>query len=136
MARTVTIAWTLWPTSGKPIARPQPCGFQSGQSHRDGGRLMAISGIRVRDYSQLRSALSARRRQLGLRQLEVDELAGTQSGYCGKVESNVRKLGDLSLPMILCALDCDLILIPRTATVAPVEHVGSAGHVQHLNPKA
>ena len=95
---------------------------------------MALPGIRIRDYGQLRSALAARRRQLGLRQLEVDGLAGTQSGYyCGKVESNVRKLGDLSLPMILWALDADLVLVPRSSTVPPVERTGSAGRVQHLN---
>jgi hypothetical protein len=89
---------------------------------------MAIAGVRIRDYGQLRSALAARRRQLGLRQLEVDELAGTQGGYCGKIESNVRKLGDLSLPMLLCALQADLVLVPRSSTVPPVERIGSAGH--------
>ena len=75
--------------------------------------------IRIRDYSQLRSAIAARRRQLGLLQLEADELSGCQPGYQGEIECGLRKLGDLSLPMVLAALDCDLYLAPRS-DVAPV----------------
>jgi hypothetical protein len=82
--------------------------------------------VRVRDYDQLTSALATRRRQLGLRQLEADHLSGCQSGYQGKIESQTRRLGPLSLPMILAALDCDLLLCPRS-DVAPVEHRGLSG---------
>jgi hypothetical protein len=70
--------------------------------------------IRIRDYDQLRQAIAARRRQLGLLQLEADERSGCQPGYQGKIECGVRKLGDLSLPMILAGLDCDLYLAPRS----------------------
>ena len=42
------------------------------------------------------------------------------SGYSGKIEIGIRKLGDLSLPMILAGLDCDLLLCPRS-DIAPVE---------------
>jgi hypothetical protein len=84
--------------------------------------------IRIRDYSQLTQALAARRRQLGLRQLDLDEKSGLQSGYSGKIEANIRKLGDLSLPMILAGLDADLLLCPRSAG-APVDHTGSRGPV-------
>jgi hypothetical protein len=76
--------------------------------------------IRCRDYDQLRQALAGRRRQLGLRQLDLDEKSGLQNGYCGKIEKGIRRLGDLSLPMILAGLDCDLLLAPRSE-VAPVE---------------
>jgi transcriptional regulator with XRE-family HTH domain len=87
--------------------------------------------IRIRDYRQLTQALAARRRSLGLRQLEADEKSGLASGYVGKIEANVRKLGDLSLPMLLAALDCDLLLAPRAGS-APVEpRPGSAGRVHH-----
>ena len=87
--------------------------------------------IRIRDYRQLTQALAARRRMLGLRQLEADEKAGLQSGYVGKIECGDRHLGALSLPMLLAALDCDLLLAPRSA-VAPVEtQTGSAGRVLH-----
>jgi hypothetical protein len=70
--------------------------------------------IRIRDYAQLRQAIAARRRQLGLLQLEADERSGCQSGYQGKIEAGCRKLGDVSLPMILAGLDCDLYLAPRS----------------------
>jgi hypothetical protein len=79
--------------------------------------------IRIRDYSQLREAIAARRRQLGLRQLDLDEKSGLMSGYVGKIEANVRKLGDISLPNLLAGLDCDLYLCPRS-DAAPVDHRG------------
>jgi hypothetical protein len=79
--------------------------------------------IRIRDYGQLRAAIAARRRQLGLRQLDADDLCGLQPGYLGKVEVGIRKLGDLSLPMILAGLDLDLYLAPRSANT-PVEERG------------
>jgi hypothetical protein len=92
--------------------------------------------IRIRDYSQLRSAIAARRRQLGLRQLEADEKSGLMTGYFGKIECGLRKLGDISLPNVLAALDADLYLAPRTA-VSPVEQrTFSAGHVQHLKSES
>jgi transcriptional regulator with XRE-family HTH domain len=89
--------------------------------------------IQIRNYTELTQALAARRRQLGLRQLDLDEKAGLQNGYAGKVEAGIRHLGYLSLPMILAALDADLFLAPRGST-APVEaRQGSAGAVQHLD---
>jgi hypothetical protein len=92
------------------------------------------AGLRIRDYGQLQQAIAARRRQLGLRQLEADEKSGLQLGYFGKIECGFRKLGDLSLPMILCALDADLYLVPRSETT-PVERRGlsaeSADRTEH-----
>ena len=78
--------------------------------------------VRIRDYDQLAGALAARRRQLGLRQLELDEKSGLQGGYSGKIEVQIHRLGPLSLPMILAGLDCDLLLVPRQSTVSPVAH--------------
>jgi transcriptional regulator with XRE-family HTH domain len=77
--------------------------------------MTTVAAIRCRSYSQLREALAARRRQLGLTQLAADERAGLQSSYVGKLEIGTRKLGDLSLPMLLAALDCDILLAPRSA---------------------
>jgi hypothetical protein len=89
--------------------------------------------IRIRDYSQLTQALAARRRQLGLRQLDLDEKAGLMSGYSGKIEAGIRKLGDISLPNLLAGPDADLYLAARS-DVTPVEaRQGSAGSVQHLD---
>jgi hypothetical protein len=79
--------------------------------------------IRIRSYEQLTSALAARRRQLGLRQLELDEKSGLMSGYSGKIEVGIRKLGNISLPNLLAALDCDLLLVPRREAT-PVEQRG------------
>jgi transcriptional regulator with XRE-family HTH domain len=89
--------------------------------------------IRIRDYQQLTQALASRRRSLGLRQLDADEKSGLASGYVGKIEANVRKLGDLSLQMLLAAYDCDLLLAPRTGSTPVERRPGSAGLVHHLN---
>ena len=83
--------------------------------------------IRCRTYEQLTSALAARRRQLGLTQLDVDARSGLQNSYTGKLEIGTRHLGKLSLPMLCAALDIDILVAPRSS-VAPVdeERPGSA----------
>jgi hypothetical protein len=45
---------------------------------------------------------------------EADEKSGLQPGYFGKIECGIRKLGDLSLPMVLAALDADLYFAARS----------------------
>ena len=39
-----------------------------------------------------RAAIAARRRELGLRKLDLDHASGLQSGYTGKIEAGVRRL--------------------------------------------
>jgi hypothetical protein len=97
---------------------------------------MAVQAIRCRTYQELTAALAARRRQLGLRQLDADEKSGLQTGYVGKIEAGIRRLGPLSLPMMLAALDCDLLLAPRSSA-APVEHRGmSADEAERVAHRA
>jgi hypothetical protein len=74
---------------------------------------MDAVAIRCETASQLRQVLSARRRALGLRQLELDDLAGTQSGYQGKLEKGIRGYGDMSLSCTLGALGLELYVIER-----------------------
>ena len=64
----------------------------------------------IRDYDDLRAAIAARRRELGLSQLETDHRAGTQDGYVGKIECGDRCLGDMSLQAILGALRLELLV--------------------------
>lgn len=70
----------------------------------------------IRDYTELRIAVAARRNELGIPQRELDEIAGLPEGYQGKLEAGVRSFGSLSLPLILQALDCELVFRPRTAS--------------------
>jgi hypothetical protein len=88
--------------------------------------------IKIRDYEQLRQAIAVRRRLLGLKQLETDERSGRQSGYQGKLEAGTRHFGPLSLPMVLAALDCDLLLAPRNPNAPVVDHVGSAASADRV----
>ncbi len=64
----------------------------------------------IRDYDDLRAAIAARRRELGLSQLETDHRAGTHDGYVGKIECGDRCLGDMSLQAILGALGIELVV--------------------------
>ncbi|MGB7976257.1 MAG: hypothetical protein WCF81_18365 [Roseiarcus sp.] len=98
--------------------------------------MKTVPAIRCRTYQDLTAALAARRRALGLTQLQCDSRAGLQDQYTGKLEIGTRHWGKLSLPMLCAALDIDILVAPRSG-VAPVEErTGSAGHVQHVpSPK-
>lgn len=73
----------------------------------------SIVGVAV-DYAGLRKLVAARRQELGLRQLEVDDLAGVQQGYTGKLECGLRHFGDMSLGSILGALGLSLVAMRAT----------------------
>lgn len=94
---------------------------------------MAV-GIRCRTYGEFTAALAARRRQLGLRQLEIDQRAGFPDQYCGKLEVGARGIGRMSLLTWVETLGLDLIVVPREPKEGHrVERrPGSCGHVQHL----
>lgn len=55
-------------------------------------------------YDEMVAALIEQRHAVGLSQLEVDERAGLPSGYTGKIECGRRRLGALSLSLMLQAL--------------------------------
>ncbi|NBS35061.1 MAG: hypothetical protein EBS82_04335 [Methylocystaceae bacterium] len=63
---------------------------------------------------QLRKALALRRHELGLKQLELDEMSGCQSGYTGKIEAGIKNLGPVSMPAILEALGLEMVLMRST----------------------
>ena len=71
-----------------------------------------MSGGLIRNYSALRVAFTTGRKAMGVSQLEMDELAGLQSGYTGKLECGMKHLGDLSMPKLLAALKMALLLVP------------------------
>ena len=70
----------------------------------------------VTDYGQLRAVIAARRKELGLSQLEVDELAGVQTGYTGKIECGARHFGDVSFGSILGALGIKIEVVRAAGT--------------------
>jgi hypothetical protein len=69
--------------------------------------------IRCETPSQIREVFAARRRQLGLNQLELDQLAGVQDQYSGKCEVGTRNYGNMSLAAIMGALGFEMILVER-----------------------
>lgn len=71
----------------------------------------------VRQYADLVDAIVVRRKRLGMSQIEVDDRAGLQLGYMGKLEcwrsaQYGRSLGVISLPLVLEALGLGLIVVP------------------------
>lgn len=71
-----------------------------------------MSEAAIQSYDQLRQAVARRRKALGLTQLDLDDLAGVQDGYTGKLECGARHFGPLSLGLILQALGVELVLQP------------------------
>jgi transcriptional regulator with XRE-family HTH domain len=70
----------------------------------------------IRDYADLRQFIARRRRDLGLSQLAVDEIAGIQSGYLAKLEIGTRHFGDISFGCVLGALGVALIAVPAAGS--------------------
>lgn len=73
----------------------------------------------VRDYYGLFMALRARAEQVGASRLALDDLAGLQPGYSGKLlgPGQVKKLGPLSLGALLQALGLKLIVMEDSQAV-------------------
>ena len=67
------------------------------------------------NYDELRQLLIARRKSLGLSQLDTDEISGLPSGYVAKLECSMKRMGALSLMCLLGALKVRLALIPDAA---------------------
>lgn len=74
----------------------------------------------VREYHELLQALDARRRELGMPMIELDERAGLPLGYVGKLltdptKRNAKTLGRVSLGLVLKALDLRMEIVPTAA---------------------
>jgi len=69
----------------------------------------------IRTYEELRAALKRRKNDLGLANLEIDDIAGLQSGYTAKLLCGMKRPGDMSLPALLGALKCELVLMQTDA---------------------
>lgn len=88
----------------------------------------------ITDYDALMWALSNRRKAMGITQLEMDEEAGLQAGYTGKLESKMKGLGKESLGAVLRTLNVRLVLEggafkPRPKRRGPlIQHKSGKGH--------
>lgn len=69
-------------------------------------------------YEQFAAILAKRRKHLGYSQLALDDRAGLQSGYVGKMEIGSKRGGrnagwSLSLPLWLQSLGVEIVLVAR-----------------------
>ena len=79
---------------------------------------------RIREYRDLIATLIQRRKALGLTQLEADLVSGLEVGYFGKIEisrfaGKGRRLGRVSLPLLLETLGVSLALVDDEGNVLP-----------------
>mgnify|MGYP001546986344 CR=1 FL=1 len=70
-------------------------------------RAVAVVGT----YPELTAAIAARRRELGLTQLALDDRTGLPDGYVSKIECGLRRFGDLSMELVLQALGLRLVVL-------------------------
>lgn len=79
----------------------------------------AGAGISVRTYEDLIAVLKVYRKGLGISQMELDEIAGFQGGYVGKLEVGYKEggrgVGSMSLPTWLDSLGVCLQVVPKSA---------------------
>ncbi len=72
-----------------------------------------LASFQISTVSELRELFAARRRQLGWSQLELDDRAGLQDQYAGKLEIGTRNYGDMSLSCVLGALGLEISIRER-----------------------
>jgi hypothetical protein len=70
----------------------------------------AKTAVKVKDYTELVQVLDARRRQLGMRMADIDYKSGLQEGYAAKLICGMRKLGPVSLPLMLETLGLEILV--------------------------
>ena len=81
----------------------------------------------ITEYADLVETLVQRRRDLKLSQWELGMRAGLHDGYSGKIESwqhprSGRRLGPISLPAMLGALDLKILLVTADGEVLARVH--------------
>ena len=71
------------------------------------GEVVAVA----RTYDDLVEACRVRRKELQLAQITVDDIAGLQTGYTGKLECGDKRMGAMSLSCLLGALGLELVVV-------------------------
>lgn len=76
----------------------------------------------VRDYEGLIEALRTRARELDLTNQTIDELAGLQSGYTGKLfgPRQVKTLGGISFGLLLQTLGLGIVVVEDAEALAAI----------------
>jgi hypothetical protein len=76
---------------------------------------------------EIAGLLDLQRRRLGLTNLCLDDLSGVQQGYTGKLFAGVKRLGEMSLPALLGAVGCKIVVVADDDWLPAVtrRHVGS-----------
>lgn len=72
----------------------------------------------IRDYDALTRAIASERKRRGFSQLAFDQRVGLADGHTAKLEAGARRFGLMSLPNVLSALGCVLILAPVSSVTA------------------
>ena len=77
--------------------------------------------FKVSTHKDLIAALVARRRSLGLTQIDVDAIGGLAGGHTAKIECGTKKVGYVSLTLLLGALKLELLAVPASGATKPLQ---------------
>ena len=77
--------------------------------------------FKVSTHKDLIAALVARRRSLGLTQIDVDAIGGLAGGHTAKIECGTKKVGYVSLALLLGALKLELLAVPASGATKPLQ---------------
>ena len=114
----------------------RPTSISTRTDDRSGGPEQPLDIIgTVRNYADLRALVAARRKELDLTQLEVDDLAGVQSGYTGKIECGARNFGEMSFDAIMGALGLSVALMSDVGTYGDPSIEAPSGSRARLREK-
>jgi hypothetical protein len=101
---------------------------------------MEIIGI-AQSPAEIAGLLDLQRRRLGLVNLCLDDVAGLQQGYSAKIFAGVKRLGDMSMPAMIGATGCKLVVVhdPDWIPAVTRQHIGSSigglgGHSWNRRP--
>lgn len=74
-----------------------------------------LVGVVVK-FDDLRALIDTHRKSLGVTLLQLDDMAGLQSGYASKLACRAKGYGDMSLPSVLGALGLELWVVRAAST--------------------
>lgn len=98
--------WPVWRSMQEVIA-------EADRAVRTKHKAETIGRVRIAEvscYDGLIQALKKRRASLGMSQIDVDDAAGLQGGYTGKIEAGVKNLGPMSFDKLLSAYQIRIVI--------------------------
>ena len=90
--------------------------------------------VRTITLEGLAEGFKVRRHAVGMSQMEVDQIAGLTTDYTHKIEAHKRGLGKISIPLLCQVLNCEIWLMPSTASHRDKKAISTLySHIPKIN---